>query len=122
MKFNKKIVEKQVVQAAVAGVIKTLEVAEGQKYEAGDWIVTGLLGEQHPIKDGKFQKLYEPTEKPGVFRTKPAQVDAVMLRVPMVLSTSWGDMKGGPGDFLADNGDSQYVIAADAMAQGYEPA
>ena len=33
-------------------------------YEAGDWIITGVKGEQYPIKDQVFRETYEPVEDP----------------------------------------------------------
>ncbi len=30
----------------------------------GDWIITGIRGEQYPCKPDIFEKLYEPVEEP----------------------------------------------------------
>lgn len=31
-------------------------------YKAGDWIVTGIQGEQYPVKDDIFRSTYEPVD------------------------------------------------------------
>ena len=32
------------------------------RYELGDWIITGIKGEQYPCKPGIFEATYEPAE------------------------------------------------------------
>lgn len=57
-KFRKKPVVVEAVQLTHRVVIRTLE---GEMVgEPGDWLVTGLRGEQYPCKDDIFQATYEP--------------------------------------------------------------
>ncbi len=42
------------------GWLKTLE--GGHKVCPGDWIITGVVGERHPIKSDIFAETYEPME------------------------------------------------------------
>lgn len=44
--------------SAIVGRVETLE---GPLFaRAGDWIVTGVKGEQYPVKPDIFEKIYEP--------------------------------------------------------------
>ena len=57
-KFRKKPVVIEAYQTDVPVVIKTLE--GDMKAEAGDWIITGVQGEQYPCKPDIFEQTYEP--------------------------------------------------------------
>ncbi len=55
-KFRKKPV---VVTAFCADKIMYIETLEGiMKAEKGDWIVTGVQGEQYPVKPDIFEETY----------------------------------------------------------------
>jgi hypothetical protein len=41
----------------------TIETLEGIMLgNVGDWLITGVNGEQYPCKDDVFQKTYDPVE------------------------------------------------------------
>ena len=43
--------------------IFTVDTLEGQMVgQAGDWLITGINGEQYPCRDEIFKKTYEPVE------------------------------------------------------------
>lgn len=58
--FRKKPVVIQAQQAMDSGIIHTLE--GDMRYEPGDWIITGIKGEQYPCKPDIFEATYEPAE------------------------------------------------------------
>ena len=60
-KFRKKPVVIEAHQTSEHMDIKTLEGT--MHAEPGDWIITGVNGEQYPCKPDIFQKTYEPVEK-----------------------------------------------------------
>lgn len=40
-----------------------IETPEGRlRVEAGDWIITGIAGENYPCKPAIFERLYKPAE------------------------------------------------------------
>ena len=60
MKFVKKPVVVEAYQTDKEMYIPTLE---GIMHAApGDWIITGVHGEQYPCKDDIFRKTYQPVE------------------------------------------------------------
>ncbi len=56
-KFKKKPVTVEAYQTDTAMIIHTLE--GDMKAEPGDWIITGVNGEQYPCKPDIFEKTYE---------------------------------------------------------------
>lgn len=57
-KFRKKPVVIEAVQQNYPFTVNTLEgIMTG---EAGDWLITGVNGEQYPCKDEIFRKTYDP--------------------------------------------------------------
>jgi hypothetical protein len=59
-KYRKKPVIIDAVRITRQIAIETLEgIMLGN---AGDWLITGVNGEQYPCKDDVFQKTYEPVE------------------------------------------------------------
>lgn len=60
-KFRKKPVIIEAIQLKEVVFIQTLEgVMRG---DIGDWLITGVAGEQYPCKDAIFQATYEPVEE-----------------------------------------------------------
>ena len=60
MKFVKKPIVVEAYQTDKEMVIDTLE---GRMHASpGDWIITGVHGEQYPCKDDIFRKTYQPAE------------------------------------------------------------
>ena len=57
MKFRKKPVIIEAYQTKVEMIIPTLE--GNMKASIGDWIITGINGEQYPCKPDIFEKTYE---------------------------------------------------------------
>ncbi|CAM4014701.1 hypothetical protein [Geobacillus stearothermophilus] len=57
-KFRKKPVIVEAYQTEVEMTIPTLEGT--LKANPGDWIITGVNGEQYPCKPEIFEKTYEP--------------------------------------------------------------
>ena len=57
-RFRKKPVIIEAYQTEVEMVISTLE--GDMRASPGDWIITGVNGEQYPCKPDIFEKTYEP--------------------------------------------------------------
>lgn len=60
LKFKKKPVVVEAYRTSKELIIKTLE--GDMKASVGDWIITGVNGEQYPCKPDIFDKTYEPVE------------------------------------------------------------
>ncbi len=60
IKFRKKPIIVEAYQTSKELIIKTLE--GDMKASIGDWIITGVNGEQYPCKPDIFEKTYEPLE------------------------------------------------------------
>lgn len=58
MKFRKKPVVIEAYQTDKTMYIETLEGIH--RANPGDWIITGVKGEQYPCKPDIFEKTYEP--------------------------------------------------------------
>ena len=57
-KFRKKPI---VIEAYQTNVEMTIQTLEGPLHASvGDWIITGVRGEQYPCKPDVFEKTYEP--------------------------------------------------------------
>jgi hypothetical protein len=56
-KYRKKPIEIDAFQTEQDMIIKTLE--GDMKAQKGDWIITGVNGEQYPCKPDIFDKTYE---------------------------------------------------------------
>jgi hypothetical protein len=57
-RYQKKPVIVEAVQLTRQVTIETLEGS--MVGNVGDWLITGVNGEQYPCKDDIFQKTYEP--------------------------------------------------------------
>lgn len=60
MKFQKKRIVVEAYQTEKEVDIPTLEGV--MHASAGDWIITGINGEQYPCKPDIFEKTYEPVD------------------------------------------------------------
>ena len=60
MKFRKRPIVIEAYKTDKAMIIPTLEGP--LRAAPGDWIITGLRGEQYPCKPDIFEKTYEPVE------------------------------------------------------------
>jgi len=56
--YRKKPIVVEAIRLTRRVVVHTLE--GDMVGEAGDWLITGINGEQYPCKDEIFQKTYEP--------------------------------------------------------------
>lgn len=60
-KFRKKPI---VIEAYQTDVELTVQTLEGPLHASpGDWIITGIRGEQYPCKPDVFKKTYEPVNQ-----------------------------------------------------------
>lgn len=58
MRFRKKPIVIEAYQTKEERIIQTLEGP--LRAAPGDWIITGIRGEQYPCKPDVFEKTYEP--------------------------------------------------------------
>ena len=58
LKFRKKPIVIEAYQTDEEMIIQTLEGP--LRAAPGDWIITGIRGEQYPFKPDVFEKTYEP--------------------------------------------------------------
>ena len=73
-KYRKKPVVVEAVRLAHTLEIHTLEgTMIGHE---GDWLITGVKGEQYPCKDEIFQATYEPADAPTVESSRIAELEA----------------------------------------------
>jgi len=62
-KFRKKPIVIEAYQTDKELIVETLEGP--LKASPGDWIITGIRGEQYPCKPDVFEKTYEPVDDCG---------------------------------------------------------
>lgn len=94
--------------------IQTMENGKQGEFAAKDsWIVERSPTERYPIKNADFLERWQPVPgKPGVFSPKPVPTEMVELSKAVDIKTSWGDMHGNAGDFLARYKDGNFAIIA----------
>ncbi len=128
-KFTKRPVQLKAVQTHEATTINTLEGPV--KAEPGDWIMTGVKGEQWPVKPDYFATAYDPVlGAENIFQKKPLEVMAVQIDRSMQILDDAGKVKfqGKPGDwmivgkegpkyFVDDEIFRQTHLASDAIGQ-----
>lgn len=69
-KYRKKPV---VIEAYQTDKVLTIHTLEGDMIASkGDYIITGVDGEQYPCKPDIFEKTYEPVEDQKVYRLQPS--------------------------------------------------
>ncbi|RMD96629.1 MAG: hypothetical protein D6816_18635 [Bacteroidetes bacterium] len=116
----KKDIPVRVDFAERSGVCRT---KEGEvSYRVGDAILTGVEGEQWPIRRAEFDATYEaipPTvhgEK-GQYRKKPIEVLALQMKEPFYVVVSWSGerLEGKPGDWLLQYGPGDYGIVSKSI-------
>ncbi len=120
--FRKAPVELKAVQATEPMTIQTWEGPV--KADPGDWIMTGVKGEQWPIKPEVFAKSYDATDKPGIFRKKPVEVKAVQITTPLQIFEN-GAVKftGKPTDWLVLNFNGKpYFVDHEVFLQTFNAA
>lgn len=92
------------------------------RYQAGDAIVTGEIGETWPVSRGVFAASYGPVGdvvmgQPGRYLKQPKDVLAVQIRSQgrIDLSDGRGLHTGKKGDWIVDYGNNDLAIVSDAV-------
>lgn len=96
--------------------IQTLEGPEIAN--PGDWLITGVRGEQWPVSDRTFKRKYEAV--PGlesVYEKRAIVVEARQLQEPIEIDTPWGKQQGKTGDWLVEESQSEQHIVANGIFQ-----
>ncbi len=109
-----------------AGEISTLEGRV--KHAEGDAIVTGLAGEQWPIRRARFLATYttvSPTleGQDGLYMKRPRSLWAAELTqaVQIPMSAGQGSLRGEVGDYLVQSSSGElWVVARSLFASTYE--
>ena len=105
---------------------RTIQTKEGPvEAKAGDWLMTGVKGEQWPIPPEKFQATYEPVPgQAGYYAKKKQVVTAYTLRETTTVKTSWGaDITGKPGDWLVSaSPEDRWIVEAQIFQETYAVA
>ena len=96
--FVKRPIRKKATRAESDGVIETREGPAA--YKAGDYIAEDAQGGKYPIKADDFARLYTPTDKPGVYQSKPKRVTLFKTDTERTIHTEWGDYTASPGDWV----------------------
>lgn len=88
---------------------------------AGDYVVTGVNGEQYVIKESVLEKKYDHIEGTH-YRTKPVEVQGFFAKSDCYFKASWGEtMHMRTGDFIVCNSpEDVYGIAQKEFYATYE--
>ena len=111
-----------------------IESLEGKtKYDAGDYVITGVQGEKYAVGKKYFEENYTPIfgelGQKGVCSQKPIPAKALILMIDMKVKVGDQDstIKGRAGtpkrkpDILIKNGPGDYVVvAADIFDKTYD--
>lgn len=103
MKFKKY----EVIQTPIKAIqnskeSKVIQTLEGEVIaNVGDYVVTGVNGEQYPVSKETFERKYEKVNE-TTYRKKKGQVKAFQLEddISITLSDNRGVLSGKTGDFL----------------------
>lgn len=87
-----------------------------------DWLITGVNGEQWPVRDEIFKKKYEKGSKEGYWRKKPIECKCYQLKEKKPWTTWNGDkMIAEPGDWMIVQPDgSESSIKDDIFKKTYQ--
>ena len=87
----------------------------------GDWLITGVRGEQYPCPPDVFDRNYEHVSG-NRYRKRPVIVTAIPLIHRITIETPDGDLVGQPGDRLIfdQNSMSTYPCRLDVFLRTYE--
>lgn len=117
------------VAVEFAGQPQTIATLEGPvDCQAGDAIVTGVLGERWPVSAAEFERKYEPAEgqQPGAqgkYKKRIRRIHAVQLTAPLCveLSGERGALHGVEGDWCVWYGsDDMAIVGRDIFQKSYE--
>ena len=112
----------------VARSATTVATLEGPVHaDAGDAIVTGVIGEQWPVPAATFAQRYQPCEgqtagQDGLYR-RPAQRVSVRKigsdGASATLPSGAGSLTGKPGDFWVTDDEHSRIVARDVFARTF---
>jgi len=120
-KFKKKPVPVRLEPVTEARKIETKEGA--QEVKPGQYLATGVRGEQYAFGQDVFET-YEPVAgHPGYYvKRGNVVVEAVQLAFPIDLHRPGWEHSGKAGDWLITRTpEDQYVCDAEIFAETYEP-
>lgn len=119
-RVRKRPIAVNVVFAAVDGVVETLEGPV--RHAAGDAILTGVRGEQWPVRQDAFAASYEPlppnrSGQPGEYVKRWVNTLALRLRSAMTVPVGRHDdpLHGRPGDWLLQYEDGSHGVVCDEI-------
>ena len=118
--YQKRPVVIEAIRLTETETVKTLE--GDMEGHPGDWLITGVTGEQYPCGADTFAKTYEHVEG-NRFRKRPVVVEAIKLNYRTSFETGSGTLVGQPGDwFISGVNGGQYPCDAKIFEETYEPA
>lgn len=128
MRFIKKPIPTLVEFAEHAGTLQTREGLVA--YEAGDALMTGMIGERWPIRRAHFDSTYEPVApvrmgENGLYIKKAIPVTAQQAKPGESISLDGGQgtLRAKPGDWiLASEDGHRWVVANDIFLMTYQAA
>lgn len=117
----KQYVKKQIpVQIESVTEARTISTMEGsQDIQPGQYLCTGVKGEQYAFGKDVFNKYIPVPDQPGFYVKAPTPVWAFPLSQPIeVFRPDW-QHKGKTGDYLIVLENEQYVVDAEVFALTY---
>jgi hypothetical protein len=128
LRVIKRPIEVKVAFAPQDGTCETLEGPVG--FHAGDAVLTGVRGEQWPVRRDLFLASYTPvpptnTGQDGLYRKAPAVAHALRLDRHVAVPVGWqtDTLQGHPGDWLIRYEDGSHGVVQDAIfRETYSPA
>jgi len=108
---------------------RVAEIEGTRVVNPGDWLATNPKKEEgdhennYPISDATFQKRYESTDTPGVYRGKgQARIIKNPTGKSVTMESPWGGpMNGDENCYFCDNGSKRYILSENDFA-AYTPA
>jgi hypothetical protein len=109
---------------ARAGFIQTLEGA--LSFEVGDYLARGSAGEEWPVRATTILATKIPVSQPDaqgwVAYATATQVQAVQILEPFQVYRENGELfSGKAGDYLIDDGTSQWIVDQEIFKATYTP-
>ena len=116
--YIKKPVQVDAEQTLETKIIHTLEgdiVANPT-----DWIITGIEGEQYPVKDEEFKNIYDCLDN-GRFRKKPIKVTAWQTDRELLIPHGESNLKASIGDYIVKHPDGNFApVKPDIFNKTYD--
>jgi hypothetical protein len=104
--FIKKRFLKHAIKMIESGTVLT---REGKvNYSAGDYLAFDKQGGQYPITEAEFNSLYEPTDNPEYWLSKPIKVKMFKTNKEMKIEMPFGILTADPGDWVEIKDDGTY--------------